>query len=211
MQRGQDDLALFEQVIERGETIERGGAQRHEIDVLVAQRLAQRGLVALAQRQQLLEHGLVLGIRHAQREQLLRLRRRAELDALEHSDLGLHRVVTQLEVFARRHRFDQHVREGLDESRERLALQFAEQTQRCDRLLANVVVQRRDLPYELAEHVVEALLLQLDEMRVHALLAARLRRLDFREALPQQALQVLLSDLDCAARYLIKPIFQLIF
>ena len=49
-------------MIETGETIERGDPKRSQLDPLVAQRLTQRLLISLAKGQQLLKHGLVLGI-----------------------------------------------------------------------------------------------------------------------------------------------------
>lgn len=102
-------------MIETGETIERGDPKRSQLDALVAQRLTQRLLISLAKGQQLLKHGLVLGIRHSEREKLLRLGGRAELDAFEDADLRLHRVVSQLEMLARSHRLDEYVRERLNE------------------------------------------------------------------------------------------------
>lgn len=141
-------------MIETGETIERGDPKRSQLDALVAQRFTQRLLISLAQGQQLLKHGLVLGIGHSEREELLRLGGRAELDSLEDTDLRLHRVVPQLEVLARRHRLDKYFRERLNERRQRLTLQLAEESQCPNRLLADVVVQRGYLPYQFAKYIV---------------------------------------------------------
>ena len=132
-------------MIKGGQRVQSHFPKRGQIvEVFVADILSQLWLVALTNRDKLLEKIVVVDIGHVEDEEL-RLGGGTELYAIEDADLWLDGVVAKLQVLAGRHRFEQHFWVGLDRVVDWLLLNLGDKFDQFDGFAANMNVWGCDL------------------------------------------------------------------